>query len=301
MKGGKSMACKTFEENIDAFIDGELKEEKEAFEKHLSTCDACRRLYEETLEIKALLSNLEPLDLPEDFEVSLHEKLIESKAIPFYQKPMVKKIGFLSSVAAIGVIAFMSGLMVDKNMDQDKADDLALREDGTSMEITLKSYNAQMDTESDDATMYFSFNEASDEENNEAYDEAYGEAYDEPIDATVDEENDEQMIASITMEEGTVPITNARISQEFLTTSLAIYHYQLVESYDSNWLDQLIANYDVKDLNKDNPDLISFDLSLDVLEDFITALKDSGQVLQELKINVEAIENESLITIIIER
>lgn len=126
------MKCTEFEKIVNEYVDGELTHSLNEIEEHLETCTECQALYEETLELKALLNDLEEVELPDDFEASLHEKLVEvqneRKVIPFYQRFRGMKV--VASVAALFVIsfvAFRAGTMMPP-VGSDNAADEAVEE-----------------------------------------------------------------------------------------------------------------------------------------------------------------------------
>ncbi|MBN2796037.1 MAG: zf-HC2 domain-containing protein [Clostridia bacterium] len=118
------MKCNEFELLIDAYVDGELKETK-AFEEHLKTCETCRLLYEETMAIKTLLQDLDEVPLPDDFEATLHDKLVEAskeqKIVPFYRHPLVKTVSSVAAIGIISLLAFKIGTLMPA-MDEDHAE-----------------------------------------------------------------------------------------------------------------------------------------------------------------------------------
>ena len=108
------MNCNKIHELIDMYVDGNLSEaENREIEKHMEECDDCKAMVEDMLSLKDMLGNLPELDLPENFEAELHNKLVEEAS----QNTLDKKVktgpwGFfnkykytLSTVAAVFVVA----------------------------------------------------------------------------------------------------------------------------------------------------------------------------------------------------
>lgn len=74
------MKCETIRSMISSYIDKDLNDiEKTELEKHISECQQCREEYESMLDIIAVCSNLEELELPQSFRTELHQKLVEEK------------------------------------------------------------------------------------------------------------------------------------------------------------------------------------------------------------------------------
>jgi len=74
------MKCETIRSMISSYIDKDLNDiEKTELEKHIAECQQCREEYEAMLDIIAVCSNLEELELPQSFRTELHQKLVEEK------------------------------------------------------------------------------------------------------------------------------------------------------------------------------------------------------------------------------
>ena len=74
------MKCETIRNMMSSYIDKDLNDvEKAELEKHLAECEQCREEYENMLDILAMCSNLEELELPQGFRTELHQKLVEDK------------------------------------------------------------------------------------------------------------------------------------------------------------------------------------------------------------------------------
>lgn len=132
------MKCTEFELIVNEYVDNEI--EDKSIEEHIKTCDSCRKLYEETLEIKNLLSGLDVIDLPEDFEESLHDKLVdaknEMKVVPLTSR--FKLIGSIAAVAVLSILAFRAGTLMPLGTSSDNA-----------METANIAYNMDMADDAD--------------------------------------------------------------------------------------------------------------------------------------------------------
>lgn len=61
------MSCKRFEEEISAYIDGELSREREKFVRdHLSSCSDCQALFHKMTELKKKVGQVARAELPEE-------------------------------------------------------------------------------------------------------------------------------------------------------------------------------------------------------------------------------------------
>jgi len=101
------MKCTEFELLLNEYVDGELTHSQHELEEHMKTCENCKRLYDDAVELKQLLSGLDDIDLPDDFEETLHEKLVatqkESKVTPLRKYRNTWKL--LGSVAAVAIVS----------------------------------------------------------------------------------------------------------------------------------------------------------------------------------------------------
>lgn len=70
------MECEKFIDRISEYIDDACSiEEKKEIEKHLLSCDTCRKEYEELKTIIYEISNLDEIDLPKEYHSNLMNKL----------------------------------------------------------------------------------------------------------------------------------------------------------------------------------------------------------------------------------
>ena len=108
--------CSNARENICAYIDNELGiDERLSFEKHITSCKECKNELDEMSQIVGLCKNLPQQELPVDFKMELHEKLL---AVAGRQEVSVKNIkrskSFLftktfASIAAGILLIFLAG------------------------------------------------------------------------------------------------------------------------------------------------------------------------------------------------
>lgn len=118
------MKCNEFEQLMNEYIDGELTHSIDIVEEHINTCQTCKAMYEETLELKAMLSDLDMIDLPDDFEESLHEKLVAvnnetvKNVTPIRKwQRQFKVVGSLAAVLLVSVLAVKSFPMMGNDFN----------------------------------------------------------------------------------------------------------------------------------------------------------------------------------------
>lgn len=129
------MKCTDFENNVNDFIDDELnKVSSKDMKNHIDKCDECKQLYEELVELKVMLSNVEELELPDKFAEELHEKLVEvsneNKVVSISDR--FRKYKVIASVAAVVLISVVAIRATDFSMNfgvgSDDAADMAVNE-----------------------------------------------------------------------------------------------------------------------------------------------------------------------------
>src|SRR6056297_502650 len=120
------MNCEFDKTKISAYIDGESSaEEMREIEEHIKSCAECKAFYEELIDLKEKLYELEEMELPEGYEDELHKRLSRS----FRMNKSKKKYNWKrwTAVAAIFLVGFVSynlwkpaGLMM-KSADESMA------------------------------------------------------------------------------------------------------------------------------------------------------------------------------------
>ena len=72
--------CTEVRNLISLYIDDELsKAELEEFNEHINSCSHCRAELEEIKTIVRLCRDIDEVELPANFKLELHEKLVEIK------------------------------------------------------------------------------------------------------------------------------------------------------------------------------------------------------------------------------
>ncbi|MDF2547011.1 MAG: hypothetical protein K0R93_1909 [Anaerosolibacter sp.] len=119
------MNCTETMELISLYIDGLLDEHTEQMlQKHFKECAECRQDYEELLNIKNMCSELPMLELPPDFEVSLHEKLVRAtenvqvidigRSETFNKKFKWKNWKVYGSMAAVFIVLILASSLLNE-------------------------------------------------------------------------------------------------------------------------------------------------------------------------------------------
>lgn len=100
--------CDEFVELVSAAVDGALSDtERTRLEEHLEQCPQCRALYEDLLSLHAALSDLPPVEVPEDLTDRIMAAVAADNVVPLV--PPVKKRSnpwqkWLASAAVLAVV-----------------------------------------------------------------------------------------------------------------------------------------------------------------------------------------------------
>ncbi len=96
------MDCDRFEEDISAYVDGELAPERAArLQDHLATCECCRELRDRMMQLKTSIG-----DLPEP-EIAPEELWSPATAVA-PARPRLTALGIFARVAAVTAVAATS-------------------------------------------------------------------------------------------------------------------------------------------------------------------------------------------------
>lgn len=262
------MKCTEFEKLVDEYVDGELSHSLTEVEEHLRTCDACQQLYKETLELKQLLNGLEEVDLPEDFELSLHEKLVavseENKVLPFYRRTKtIKAITSVAAIAVVSILAFRAGTMMPTNDDNMLYGSIDVSSNEAMKEEAMPEMAMNMDM-ADNAAM----------DDGEVYDMAEEEAVEETMTAfTV---NDVPLAKSIRME-----------MDNDIYTSESVNYWMAVDT-ELDRLNEFVMLYDVSDFEIDESYRYTFYLNKEDFDVFSENMLNNFEVTNEFVLEFTA-------------
>ena len=280
------MNCHKVEELINAYIDDEIKDLDDSIKNHISQCPSCKAIYEDSLAVKAMLNGLDLLPLPDDFEETLHDKLVDSKVQPLYKNKVLKTFGYVATVAAVGVIAFMTGLNIEEPID-----DYALDNDYGVAESANRTLGIQNSAMNDQADVDAEDDVESDEVEGFVIQEAPD--MDESItNSDVNEESFGKMNESVY----TVTVTFS----EDLTGSDEIYHYKINHMDDFNIIDSILENYSVYNLDRLNRTQMSFQINSDDIDKLTTELIEKTSIDFGVNLEFDSREKSELIKVIIE-
>lgn len=74
------MTCQEIQDLLSPYLDGEVTSlEKQAVEKHIRLCAACRQELNDLKEVISVMQSLKDVPLPADFHSKLHEKLLQCR------------------------------------------------------------------------------------------------------------------------------------------------------------------------------------------------------------------------------
>ena len=112
------MTCETYEEQISALIDHELKDEETGMLfAHLSVCPRCRHSLQSVLDLRSDFGEQVPPMAPKELDERIlkrtrlaHRTLRDSRAIPF--RLLTGRISMPVPVAALITIALIIGSVV---------------------------------------------------------------------------------------------------------------------------------------------------------------------------------------------
>lgn len=103
--------CSEIKELISLYIDDELEaDERREFEEHTDSCGECRDELDELTRIIGLCRITEEEELPVDFRIELHQKLLEVQKQSKEVKPVfynTRYFKLFSSVAAVFLLVFL--------------------------------------------------------------------------------------------------------------------------------------------------------------------------------------------------
>ena len=123
----KVKRCEEILELLSLYIDNELDDvTAKAVEKHIESCSSCRSELEQLREIVKMCSELDEVELPDNFNEVLHERLkLEQKKMEDNKKTIFMRnriMGAVASVAAIFILIFAVGGFMFTGMFNKTAD-----------------------------------------------------------------------------------------------------------------------------------------------------------------------------------
>jgi len=256
------MKCAEIQNLIQEYVDGELTHSIDLVEEHIKSCDACKAFYDETMELKNMLSGLDMLELPDDFETSLHTKLVEvNEALEIEKKvtPLKKYRTPMKWVGSIAAIALVS-IAVTRIMPFETAMDANFASMEMAVEETAAFDNAMADEAVEEESMEMA--EASSEYTN------------------TEEDTEESVVTSVMKMDTDNQVRMFTAQNMVLAPKGTVYHVNV--SFDT--AETFIGNYDYRDLIVNESSFEFYMHQEDVLA-FDDALKTTFGVTEEVFID----------------
>jgi anti-sigma factor RsiW len=120
------MKCENIKELMSMYIDNEINEvDKAKFEKHIAQCPQCKEEYEILKAIVLECSEIDEVELPQDFIEELHNKLIAAKANkPSKFTQFIRRANWKPAVGAVAAVLILAisinSLVGNKSLKQDQ-------------------------------------------------------------------------------------------------------------------------------------------------------------------------------------
>lgn len=128
------MNCSYFKRELETSHAPALLSDKSR--AHAACCQACATIWQEQLSLNQLLRELEPIDLPDDFDLRLHECIRAGKSSsvfnPFFLPSLLTFARIASSSAVLILIAAVLYAALNGSFERKTADQIAV----VSSEIT---------------------------------------------------------------------------------------------------------------------------------------------------------------------
>lgn len=120
------MKCENIKELMSMYIDNEINEvDKAKFEKHIAQCPQCKEEFEILKAIVLECSEIDEVELPQDFIEELHNKLIAAKANkPSKFTQFIRRANWKPAVGAVAAVLILAisinSLVGNKSLKQDQ-------------------------------------------------------------------------------------------------------------------------------------------------------------------------------------
>lgn len=108
MKGGQEMSCQSFEELMNAHLDGETSpEEEKLLFSHLQDCLSCAQAMNEFKRVKLLVKTLSRLPAPVSLETRIFDKIGRKITLPLFAR--VRRV---AATAVAGLVLLISSITI---------------------------------------------------------------------------------------------------------------------------------------------------------------------------------------------
>lgn len=147
------MDCSRALKLMSLYIDGELNGKIENdLRQHLSTCDSCRREYDMQNSIREILIKMPPIELPADFNESLHQKLYKLERTLSVKRKFLQSGRGLFRVAAF-VTSFILVLVFAINMFNGISSHKIIENSGNAVKTAEKQSKYALDANTSNNTI----------------------------------------------------------------------------------------------------------------------------------------------------
>jgi hypothetical protein len=104
------MKCENIKELMSMYIDNEINEvDKAKFEKHIAQCPQCKEEYEILKDLVLECSEIDEVELPQDFREELHSKLMEAKAAkPSKLTEFMRRANWKPAAGAVAAVLILA-------------------------------------------------------------------------------------------------------------------------------------------------------------------------------------------------
>jgi hypothetical protein len=120
------MKCENIKELMSMYIDNEINEvDKAKFEKHIAQCPQCKEEYEILKAIVLECSEIDEVELPQDFMEELHNKLMAAKVNkPSKFTQFIRRANWKPAVGAVAAVLILAisinSLVGNKSLKQEQ-------------------------------------------------------------------------------------------------------------------------------------------------------------------------------------
>lgn len=133
------MDCQKYQENITAYLQGELPFKKVMeLHAHLGICETCAREEQELRQTLSLFDKYHPVMLPQNFEQELKVKLAQIRPASWQQQWPLKRVIF--TIAATLLITFGVEFLAYQIFQESRAHDTLISLANTTQTFQVEKY-----------------------------------------------------------------------------------------------------------------------------------------------------------------
>lgn len=125
-------SCEEWQSQIEAYLDDALvREEKQRFEAHISSCSECKEALRFARSIREALSDMPDIEIPDDFCESVHKRIATETGVRRGLGTYAKRYGALAACVILAVV-IKSGVSWFEFADKDTLPEESLYSDTVS-------------------------------------------------------------------------------------------------------------------------------------------------------------------------